>query len=197
MKKLLVLLAASFSVFATSQQELSERLSLNDGFSADFAQQVITPDGDVVMQGEGRVDIARPNQFRWETTLPDENLLVSDGEDLWYYSPFIEQVTIYKQEQATAQTPFILLTRNNESDWQAYRVEQTNDLFTLHPTADDSTQGVFQIEIDSKGIVKGFKVIEQDGQRSEFAFSQVELTTPKASTFTFTVPEGIDVDDQR
>ena len=64
------------------------------------------------MEGEGTVEIARPSLFRWSTTFPDENLLVSDGKTLWYYSPFIEQVSIYWQEQATEQTPFVLLTRN-------------------------------------------------------------------------------------
>ncbi|GAK87676.1 outer membrane lipoprotein carrier protein LolA [Vibrio ponticus] len=42
MKKTLLLLLASFPVWATPQQELSERLQLTEGFSADFAQQVIS-----------------------------------------------------------------------------------------------------------------------------------------------------------
>ncbi|MCG6282869.1 outer membrane lipoprotein chaperone LolA, partial [Vibrio diabolicus] len=116
MKKWFALFFCSFSVFATPKETLSERLALTDGFSAKFEQQVISPDGDVVMEGNGVVDIARPSLFRWETLAPDENLLVSDGQSLWYYSPFIEQVTIYNQEQATEQTPFVLLTRNRASD---------------------------------------------------------------------------------
>lgn len=105
MKKVFALLFMSFSVFASPKEELSSRLALNAGFSADFKQVVTSPDGDVVMEGEGTVEIARPSLFRWETTFPDENLLVSDGQSLWYYSPFIEQVSIYWQEQATSQTP--------------------------------------------------------------------------------------------
>ncbi len=197
MKKLLVLLLASCSVFAAPKEELNQRLSMSEGFSAEFAQKVISPDGELLMEGEGTVEIARPSLFRWETTFPDENLLVSDGEDLWYYSPFIEQVTIYKQEQATAQTPFVLLTRNQASDWEAYRVEQSADEFTLFPTAADSTQGQFIIEIDDDGVVKGFKVVEQDGQRSEFAFAQIKQQKPDSKRFAFKVPEGVEIDDQR
>ncbi|ANQ21241.1 outer membrane lipoprotein carrier protein LolA [Vibrio natriegens] len=200
--KLISALVISFSIFSTAyaaspKAELSKRLSINEGFSADFSQQVISPEGETVMEGEGTVEIARPSLFRWSTTFPDENLLVSDGKTLWYYSPFIEQVSIYWQEQAAEQTPFVLLTRNRASDWDNYKVSQKGNEFTLIPTAVDSTQGRFQINIDAKGIVKGFNVIEQDGQRGLFKFSNVKLGKPKANRFTFTIPKGVEVDDQR
>ncbi|MBM4853525.1 outer membrane lipoprotein chaperone LolA [Vibrio parahaemolyticus] len=195
----LVLSISFFSVAnaASPKDELNKRLAMNEGFSADFSQQVISPEGETVMEGEGTVEIARPSLFRWSTTFPDENLLVSDGKTLWYYSPFIEQVSIYWQEQATEQTPFVLLTRNRASDWDNYKISQKGNEFTLIPTAVDSTQGQFQINIDAKGVVKGFNVIEQDGQKGLFTFSNVKLGKPKAVRFTFTVPKGVEVDDQR
>ncbi|HCE3219502.1 TPA: outer membrane lipoprotein chaperone LolA [Vibrio parahaemolyticus] len=200
--KLFSALVLSISFFsaanaASQKDELNKRLAMNEGFSADFSQQVISPEGETVMEGEGTVEIARPSLFRWSTTFPDENLLVSDGKTLWYYSPFIEQVSIYWQEQATEQTPFVLLTRNRASDWDNYKISQKGNEFTLIPTAVDSTQGQFQINIDAKGVVKGFNVIEQDGQKGLFTFSNVKLGKPKADRFTFTVPKGVEVDDQR
>ncbi|HHX8534903.1 TPA: outer membrane lipoprotein chaperone LolA [Vibrio alginolyticus] len=200
--KLFSALVLSFSLFSTAhaaspKDELNKRFSMNDGFSADFSQQVISPEGETVMEGEGTVEIARPSLFRWSTTFPDENLLVSDGKTLWYYSPFIEQVSIYWQEQATEQTPFVLLTRNRASDWNNYKISQKGDQFTLIPTAVDSTQGQFQINIDAKGVVKGFNVVEQDGQKGLFTFNNVKLGKPKADRFTFTIPKGVEVDDQR
>lgn len=197
MKKWLMLAFLSCSALATPQKELSDRLQLNDGFSATFTQEVTSPDGDVVMEGEGNVEISRPSMFRWVTTMPDENVLVSDGKNLWYYSPFIEQVSIYYQDQATEQTPFVLLTRNRASDWDNYSVNQQGDIFTLIPTAVDSTQGQFQINIDSKGIVHGFNVIEQDGQQGTFVFDNIKVGKPSADRFTFMIPEGVEIDDQR
>lgn len=197
MKKLAVLFLMSFSVLAAPKDELSQRLQKNDGFSADFAQQLVSPEGDVVMEGQGKVEIARPSLFRWTTTAPDENVLVSDGQSLWYYSPFIEQVSIYWQEQATEQTPFVLLTRNRASDWDNYKVEQQGDTFVLTPTAADSNQGQFKLNIDKQGAVQGFSVVEQDGQQSNFTFNNIDLSKPKANRFTFVIPEGVEVDDQR
>lgn len=197
MKKFAVLLLMSFSVMAAPKDELSQRLQKTEGFSADFSQQLISPEGELVMEGEGNVEIARPSLFRWTTTVPDENVLVSDGKSLWYYSPFIEQVSIYWQEQATEQTPFVLLTRNRASDWDNYRVEQQGDMFTLTPTNADSNQGQFKLTIDAQGAVQGFSVVEQDGQQSNFVFNNIDLSKPKAERFTFVVPEGVEVDDQR
>lgn len=197
MKKFAVLLLMSFSVMAAPKDELSQRLQMNDGFSADFSQQLISPEGDIVMEGQGNVEIARPSLFRWTTTAPDENVLVSDGKSLWYYSPFIEQVSIYWQEQATEQTPFVLLTRNRASDWDNYAVEQQGNTFTLTPTAADSNQGQFKLNIDLQGKVAGFSVIEQDGQQSTFTFNNVKLRKPSEDRFTFVIPQGVEVDDQR
>ncbi|EJL6261712.1 outer membrane lipoprotein chaperone LolA [Vibrio cholerae] len=197
MNKWLALLFCSFSAIAAPKDTLSERLAMSEGFSATFNQQVLSPEGKVILTGNGKVDIARPSLFRWETQTPDENLLVSDGTTLWHFDPFVEQVTLYRAEEALEQTPFVLLTRNKASDWDAYHVEEKGDVFTLTPTALDSNQGRFQITISEKGVVQGFKVIEQDGQQSEFIFNKVKQQKPNASVFNYKVPKGVEVDDQR
>lgn len=196
-KWLLVLLFTSMGVLAGPKEELNARLSQNDGFSADFTQIVMSPEGEVLLDGKGSVQISRPSLFRWKTSAPDETLLVSDGKSVWYYSPFVEQVTILKQEQATAQTPFVLLTRNRESDWDNYNVTQSQDTFTLKPAAAGTTVGTFQIKINAKGVIQAFNVIEQDGQQSRFAFTHFKMQKPDTSLFTFKVPKGVEVDDQR
>lgn len=198
MKKILALaLIFSASVMASPKDILSERLSKTNGFSASFTQVVVSPDNEVVMEGEGQVEIARPSLFRWTTTMPDESVLVSDGKTLWYYSPFVEQVSIYWQEQATAQTPFVLLTRNKTSDWDNYLVSQIGDKFTLTPTELDSNQGQFQVDVDENGVIKGFNVIEQDGQQGQFVFNNYSSEVPNKKIFSFSIPDGVEVDDQR
>lgn len=197
MKKLLLLaLCFSANAFASPQSELTERLNKYDGFSAQFEQKVTSPEGEVIVEGDGDVAISRPNLFRWYTKTPDENVLVTDGTTLWYYNPFVEQVTLLQLDQATAQTPFVLLTRNNPKDWDNYTVTQQENQFTLSPKQQENTSQ-FIIDITSSGVVKGFSVIGQDGQSSVFAFNQFVAKKPDSKTFMFTIPEGVDVDDQR
>ena len=197
MLKYCALLLVSFGVLANPQQELVERINKTDGFSANFSQQVLSPDNELLMEGEGKVEISKPSLFRWTLMAPDEEVMVSDGKALWYYSPFIEQVSIYDAQTAIEQTPFVLLTRNKSSDWDKYSITQQDNRFVLTPTAIDSNQGQFYIDITSKGVVEGFSVVEQDGQRSHFEFSQFASTVPNKDRFVFTTPDGVEVDDQR
>lgn len=199
MKKWLILFTFSISAttVASPKSELSERLSKTDGFSAAFSQTVTAPDGEVIQQANGTADIARPSMFRWSTIEPDETELVSDGDVVWYYEPFLEQVSIYNQEQATGQTPFVLLTRNRQSDWDNYRVAQKDNRFTLEPVSENSTQGQFIIDVTAKGRIEGFSVVEQDGQTSQFTFNSISMKTPAKERFTFTPPKGVEVYDER
>lgn len=184
-------------VFAAPKDELNARLNKNSGFKANFTQTVVSPDGDIIMNGQGTAQVLRPSQFRWETEKPNETLLVSDGQDVWYYDPFVEQVTILNQSEATAQTPFVLLTRNRASDWAQYKIIQKEDLFVLIPKDSKTNVNQFQIEIDATGEVKRFYVIEQDGQQSRFGFQNFKSTKPNASSFVFKAPQGTAIDDQR
>lgn len=202
-KKVVVSLLVAAPVFLSSaawadpQQELSDRLSKVNAFSADFNQKVTSPEGDLLVEGEGDVAIQRPNLFRWNTVTPDENILISDGKTLWYYSPFIEQVTAMWLKDATEQTPFVLLTRNSATDWAKYNVTQTADTFTLTPKDSTSPMGKFVVTVAKSGEVRGFTVVEQDGQRSNFRFSNFTGKQQARDLFTFIPPKGVELDDQR
>ena len=204
MKKLIMsmlvaapMLVASSAWAATPQQALSSRLDKVNAFSANFTQKVTSPDGEVLVNGTGDLSIKRPNLFRWKTKTPDESLLVSDGKTVWYYSPFVEQVTAMWLKDATEQTPFVLLTRNSASDWSKYNVAQLVDTFTLTPKDKTSSMDKFVVTVSKTGDVRNFSVVETDGQRSQYVLSDFKRTIPAASLFTFTPPKGVELDDQR
>ena len=191
------MLVASSAWAATPQQALSSRLDKVNAFSANFTQKVTSPDGEVLVNGTGDLSIKRPNLFRWKTKTPDESLLVSDGKTVWYYSPFVEQVTAMWLKDATEQTPFVLLTRNSASDWSKYNVAQLVDTFTLTPKDKTSSMDKFVVTVSKTGDVRNFSVVETDGQRSQYVLSDFKRTIPAASLFTFTPPKGVELDDQR
>ncbi|MDD1781241.1 outer membrane lipoprotein chaperone LolA [Enterovibrio sp. ZSDZ35] len=195
-KMLLSLLLVAPAVFASPQQELNTRLAKLNSFTAEFDQVVTSPEGDVISEGEGTLAMKRPNLFNWETVTPDENILISDGKTLWYYSPFIEQVTAMWLDDATSQTPFVLLTRNDPKDWNNYDVEQNGNTFTLSPKQ-ASNLGEFVVSVEPNGRITQFSVVEQDGQTSKFALENVKNVSPSSSLFSFTVPKGVELDDQR
>lgn len=198
MKKIIIsmLFMAAPVVFASPQQELSRRFAKLDSFTAEFTQTVTSPDGEIISDGEGKLAVKRPNLFLWETLIPDENTLISDGKTLWYYSPFIEQVTAMWLDDATAQTPFVLLTSNDVKEWGSYQITQNGNAFTLSPKQKNNL-GEFVVKVLPDGKLTEFVVIEQDGQTSRFQFEDVKNASLQPSLFRFTVPKGVELDDQR
>ncbi len=197
MKTLLLTLAfVTPAVFANPQTELTERLAKVKGFTAQFEQRVTSPEGKLISKGEGELAMRRPNLFRWETQKPEEIYLISDGITLWYYSPFIEQVTAMWLNSATEQTPFVLLTRNDANEWKQYKVEQKGNTFTLVPKK-ATTMSEFKVNVGKNGKINAFSVIEQDGQKSHFKLRDLVVQLPELSKFKFTPPKGAEIDDQR
>ncbi|QGM80834.1 outer membrane lipoprotein chaperone LolA [Otariodibacter oris] len=185
-------------VFADAQsvQELQKRLESVTQYSADFQQTVRSSKGAVVQQGSGTFQVKRPNLFRMDTKAPQENLIVSDGKTVWFYDPFVSQVTANWVGDAVNNTPFVLLTSNDKNHWNEYNVEQNVDSFTLKPKSKSNIKQ-FDIRIDSTGLLKGFSTIENDGQSNLYILRNITTATLPTNLFKFDVPKGAELDDQR
>lgn len=198
MKYLLFVIAfvASNVLAATPYENLNARLNKLNSFTAKFNQIVTGPDNKVINKENGTLAVKRPNQFNWTTQSEDGNVLISDGQTLWYYNPFIEQVTAMWVEEAAAQTPFVLLTQNSIESWYNYLVTQRGNTFTIRPKG-SSNMGTFTIDIDPSGRIQQFAVTEKDGQKTRFLLTNLIPATPSPSLFRFTPPKGVELDDQR
>ncbi|MGG4607919.1 outer membrane lipoprotein chaperone LolA [Providencia sp. Me31A] len=202
MKKMLLLGALAFSlhigqVLADASQDLQARLNKVNSFQASFSQKVTSPEGDLVQEGVGDLWLERPNLFNWNMTSPDESVLVSDGKNLWFYNPFVEQVTVTNLADATQDTPFLLITRNNPKDWKQYSIIQQGNTFDLKPRQTNGTLKSFSITVSPDGTIEKFSAVEQDGQVSAYQLKEQKNGHVDASKFKFTVPKGVTLDDQR
>lgn len=193
----LSLFAMASMAWANADIELQNRLNKVSVLSADFAQTVMSANGSNVQQGNGKLRIKRPNLFRMDTKSPQETQIIADGKTLWFYDPFVEQVTANWVKDAVNNTPFVLLTSNDKNHWAQYTVEQKDDRFVLKPKAKNSNIKQFDIRIDSNGVLKGFSTIEKDGQSNQYILRNITNQNLDGSLFKFTVPKGIELDDQR
>ena len=141
--------------------------------------------------------VKRPNLFRMDTQQPQENQIISDGKNLWFYDPFVSQVTVNTVEDAVNNTPFVLLTSNNKSHWDQYDVTQNADTFVLKPKAKKSSIKQFDVRIDANGVMKGFSTIERDGQSNLYLLRNIASSNLSNDLFKFSVPKGAELDDQR
>ncbi|MFT5814402.1 MAG: outer membrane lipoprotein carrier protein [Psychroserpens sp.] len=183
-----------------SKSVLMAKLAKIEFFSAEFTQQIFDEAGNELQQGSGLLSVSKPNLVNWQTTLPDESLIVSDGENLWFYDPFVEQVSVYTLESAIANTPILLITSNDEKLWQDYSVNQLTDNRYLVTAKNDNAR-VKSLELSfAKGVynveLSALNILDATGQLSVITLKH-QNTAPKPSLFKFTVPEGVYLDDQR
>ena len=185
------------SVWADAASDLKSRLDKVSSFHASFTQKVTDGSGAAVQEGQGDLWVKRPNLFNWHMTQPDESILVSDGKTLWFYNPFVEQVTATWLDSATSNTPFMLITRNDAKEWNQYNVKQTGDTFDLTPKSQKNNLKKFTISVSPTGTINSFTAVEQDGQSSAYKLKSQQSGVVDASKFQFTPPKGVTVDDQR
>jgi outer membrane lipoprotein carrier protein len=179
---------------------LMNKLASLEYFSAAFNQQVLDADGNELQSAAGTIAVKKPNLVHWNTAEPDESVIVSDGDTLWFYDPFVEQVSAYLLEEALLNTPILLLTSSDVALWQHYSVSSIDENnYLIH--ANDNNAQVKTLELNFKEgshELKSFTILDATGQLSAFNLSKFDdKKSPKNSLFTFNIPEGVQLDDQR
>ncbi len=193
-----VLLMASSQVWADAASDLKQKLAGVSLFSAKFAQTVYDSKGKELQKASGDLLVQRPNRFNWHTTSPDESLIVADGQDVWVYDPFVEQVTALKLKDAVLNTPFILIAGNDDKFWKNYDVTQEGDVYTVTSRNKDELIASFRVTFDRQDNISRFDVKEAQGQWSEFTLSSFNRKPVlKGNEFVFKIPKGVELDDQR
>ncbi|MDG1750957.1 MAG: outer membrane lipoprotein chaperone LolA [Thalassotalea sp.] len=183
-----------------AKNALMSRLSGFNHFSAIFSQQVIDEEKNILQEGQGKLAVKKPNLVYWETQQPEESIIVSDGQTLWFFDPFIEQATAYRVDASVANTPILLLTSSDETLWQQYSVTQSSsNNFLIH--ANDINSRVKTLELNflaDSAVLESFSILDSTGQLSLIKLGDVIINEEIASSlFQFTLPEGVYLDDQR
>ncbi len=177
--------------------ELQNKLNVFDGYQANFKQVVTDIEANIIHQADGKLVFKQPGRFIWEVTAPEEELLISNGQYVWWYNPFVEQVSIFDVQQAVTQTPFALLVSKDPSIWKQFSISKENNIYVITPV-DLSQAQVIKLTLtiidnDLEKIV----ITSRSQQVSEYTLSDQSKFKPQEDMFEFEMPAGIDVDDQR
>ncbi|WP_194442391.1 MULTISPECIES: outer membrane lipoprotein periplasmic chaperone LolA [Pseudoalteromonas] len=185
--------------FADDSEALQQQLAAIKSFKAEFSQQVTDSQDEVIMQGEGNIALQQPMMIRWQQQSPDDTLFVSNGDKTYYFDSFAEQVTIMNTHSLIDSTPFVLLTSKDPEQWAKYQVVATDAGFSVTPNKGVESQ-VEKLDISFNAKEQGLAsltVLDTSGQQSLFTFKDAKVNEELATqTFEFTIPEGVEVDDQ-
>ena len=162
-----------------------------------FNQQLKDEKGVLIQESSGRVLLAHPGRFRWETSPPFEQLVVSDGTTVWQYDPDLAQVVVRPLDKRADQVPSMLLAGDVASVDKLYRIETSHDdaaaeRFELLPRADGSPFSRLALQF-REGRLERLEITDGLGQRTEVSFSDVRaVAVVDPSRFSFRAPDGVD-----
>ncbi len=187
------LVSVSFQASADTKEELQSKLSTLNALSSTFSQTVTRKDGSLVSKSSGRLSLKKPDKFMLHTTSPDEQVLFTKGSSVYFYDPFVNQVSIFDKQELYS-SPFMLLTTKSESVWGQYEVAKVGNSYVLK--AKNPGQ-VVSIKLEFQGdLVSDLYVRLKDGNTNRYTLSQVK-TQVSDSSFEYKIPEDAQIDDER
>lgn len=189
-----LLLLTSSQVFA--EDRLSQLLTNLKTSRADFTQTVKNSKGQILQQVSGKMTLQRPGHFRWEVTQPNKQLLIADGQHIWFYDIDLQQITIQKQKTANADSPAALLSESPKNLTQRFIIYPLMDVqgFSLYPK---NKNALFQLItlIFQKDRLREMRLTDKLDQETVIDFSQVELNPYlPTNTFHFVMPKDKNIE---
>lgn len=191
------MLLGGFVYAQSAVDALDKQLSSTQSFQAQFVQTTQSAQfGNQITQGE--MTLQRPGKFRWQINKPDQQLLISDGKQLWIYDKDLEQVIVQPVNQRLDETPALLLAGKVESIQQFFNVTQFSSTkpgqwYELKSLDQEGLVDKVILNFDNNTI-QSMQIFDNLGQRTHITFSQIK-TNPKlpSNYFTFTPPQGVEV----
>lgn len=182
---------------ALSQYELTSVLASIDQFEADFYQQVLDDQDEVIQEAKGSFSLKKPGMFRWHYDAPISQHIVADGKNLWMLDLDLAQVTVQPIHSALGSAPIMLLMENKSlsDDFEMREMPATLglDWIALVPRIQDTE--FYRIEMGLDGDhIREMKLYDHFDQKTVIRFSNIDTTKQlDDSNFKFYIPSGVDV----
>ena len=180
----------------TAAKRLNTLLTNTKSMTANFSQ---TTKGASSGSFKGSMSVQRPNNFRWETKSPSQQLIVANGSSMWIYDKDLEQATKQAVDSQVGNTPALLLSGDPSKIAQNFKITQpyaTKNYYVLYPKSDDAS--FKNLSVSFSGGKPVMMVLNDTlGQTTSIKFSSIKLNPSiSSSQFKFTPPKGVDVINQ-
>ena len=190
-------LTASLSTAQTTEQKLYDSLKQISNLKANFYQQVVDSEGEVIQEAKGIFELKKPGRFRWHYDPPYSQQIIADGKNLWLFDLELAQASVQPLEQALGSAPIILLTdlKPLSEDFEVREMPESFGLqwIALVPRIQDTE--FYRVEIGLDGnLVREMKLLDHFDQKTIIRFSEIDINTEIPNTrFVFSIPDGVDV----
>ncbi|AEB28130.1 outer membrane lipoprotein chaperone LolA [Francisella hispaniensis] len=201
MKKIIIYFILFFSIhisFADPASDLIEKIKNIHSMTANFNQKLIDGQTSNNLNSKGNMSLKKPQYFKWITTSPNNQVIVSNGTNLWIYDGDLDQLIIKKVSNDIAQFPYlILLSRNTNNINKLFTVtEQNNNSYILKPKNDQMIDSI-KIKFTSTNQLEYLEISTSLNQFTKIEFSDVKTDVNISDTsFNFRAPENTDIIDE-
>jgi len=200
-------LSASVDDVATKVQEVYEKAQ---SYKAHFVQEVTLKTIDKTEKDEGSVCFKKPGKMRWEYRKSPEQpllqLIVSDGETMWFYTPSEKQVLVDKIERFLSSKTAMDFLSGLGNLKEEFKVKFSKAkglvdrgkyyLLELRPKELPKGTGGKYLAAVSKATFMVDQTFSYDefGNRTRIIFDNVEINTDLPDDlFKFEIPKGAEV----
>ncbi|MBK6618162.1 MAG: outer membrane lipoprotein chaperone LolA [Nitrosomonas sp.] len=202
-RSLLIITAFLLSLFssqvpAAAVASLKNFVDKVQTFRAGFSQTLLDQNFRVLQKSGGSMLFARPGKFRWSYDTPYQQLIVGDGEQVWFYDQDLEQVTARKLDITLGSTPAALLAggKTIEQDFDLQEIEAQGELEWLEASSksEDTSFELIRLGFSRTGELREMILRDNLGQLTWLIFSQTEHNPALPDDlFQFTPPAGVDI----
>jgi outer membrane lipoprotein carrier protein len=156
-------------------------------------------------ESQGIVYFKKPGKMHWEYTIPEQQLLISDGKTMWFYVAEDQQVIVQNAEDAYgSKTPITFLSGMGKLQNDFYikllptsgnTTEYTLELLPKQPQP-DLAKLILTVDPATYRIVHT-AVYDPYGNITDVYLKNIQTNiSPPDSLFHFDIPEGVDVIQQ-
>jgi outer membrane lipoprotein carrier protein len=147
----------------------------------------------------GELFLRKPGRMRWNYSSPPGKLFVSDGQDVYFYTPNtnrVEKMKLKETDDLRAPLAFLLGRLDFKRDFREFRVraESEGQWITALPKSDRLPYRQVEFLVTPAFEIRQLRVAGQDNSVLEFRFAGERVNPPLSDAlFKFQAPPGAEV----
>jgi outer membrane lipoprotein carrier protein len=155
-----------------------------------------------VQTESGVLYLRKPGRMRWDYTSPKGKVFLSDGKEVFEYTPGDQQAVKSKLKQTEdmrAPLAFLLGKLDFKKEFKSFQTkpDAAGTWIVAEPKSENLAYTAVEFLATPEGEIREVRFTLQDTSKMSLAFSNEEVNVPiVASIFTFHPPAGVQVVDQ-
>ncbi|MCC6366704.1 MAG: outer membrane lipoprotein chaperone LolA [Bryobacterales bacterium] len=147
----------------------------------------------------GVLYLRKPGKMRWDYQQPTKKVFLSDGKDIYFYTPAanrMERSKLKETEDMRAPLAFLLGRLDFNRDFREYRVREEGGghWVVAKPKSDKAPYREVEFLLLPDSRISRLRVLGQDESLMEFTFRNERLNPPiDDKLFHLDVPQGVEV----